>query len=705
VILPHLNLIEDPILASHPIIVEAVVASTSVSYLAPAEVEAVCEDEDGFERIIRMPIKPDNPINLQLVGVNEAVKYRRLKRFLGLSGEKNIDEKRFRTVYRVRVRPPVFTLEKRGEKIIDEHGFEYKSFDVYIVSEKPIVFHPSSLIRMEGMPVPNPRNQQTTLLIYRVEFPEEAENFSIDKLMVLKQKFEGKTVEERLKWILDNFELYSKIVGRRNLAAAALLIFFTPLQINFNGEVQRGWGNGALYGDTTTGKSETLRKMIMLLKQGILITAETASTVGLTGTATQIERGEWFVDWGFLVLQDRKLLAVDGAHKLSLSNWAALAEAERSGVVNIAKAAKNTAYARTRQIKIANPVDREADKYTTKKIGDFLYPVQALSTVFDKTSIARLDLAVSADSRDVQPEEINKLIDREPEAELFLLSEALKWCWSGVVEVRFTEEAAEAIHKYATELYKTFYYDEIPLCSIDMKWKLGRLSAALAFLTLSTEDFKTVTVTEDHVNVIVKFLTEEYSKVGLNILAQTERHEALTLEDVQTLLTKITAQLENTMDAETICDVLRYFALHGRATRDELMAKFNLAENKQLRPLLATLTSEGLIKARKGFYPEPKLIQAYKTSEGFNFIKVIKVIKVGEEPPKNLEEKIESTPSFSDLDKVDNLDKKNLGSIAPTAETCVKWRTKDCPAAVPSAIFPDAKCPQTCPAYELKKEG
>jgi hypothetical protein len=40
-----------------------------------------------------------------------------------------------------------------------------------------------------------------------------------------------------------------------------------------------------------------------------------------------------------------------------------------------------------------------------------------------------------------------------------------------------------------------------------------------------------------------------------------------------------------------------------------------------------------------------------------------------------------------------------------TAETCVKWRTKDCPAAVPSAIFPDAKCPQTCPAYELKKEG
>jgi len=58
----------------------------------------------------------------------------------------------------------------------------------------------------------------------------------------------------------------------------------------------------------------------MLLKAGMLITAETASTVGLTGTATQIEKEGWFVDWGFLVLCDRKLLAIDGAHKLISAN-------------------------------------------------------------------------------------------------------------------------------------------------------------------------------------------------------------------------------------------------------------------------------------------------------------------------------------------------------------------------------------------------
>jgi transcription initiation factor IIE alpha subunit len=127
------------------------------------------------------------------------------------------------------------------------------------------------------------------------------------------------------------------------------------------------------------------------------------------------------------------------------------------------------------------------------------------------------------------------------------------------------------------------------------------------------------------------------------------------------LLLKIEGQLANVVDVETVCEVLKFFVIQGRATRDEVMAKFGLAETKQLRPLLATLTSEGLIKAKRGFYPEPKLIQAYKASEGFNFTKLTKVTKAGKEPPKNLgEDKHESEkndPSFSDLGKLGNLGK------------------------------------------------
>ena len=662
VFLSHLNLIEDPNFANRPVVVEALVSSTSISYLCPSDVSAEYTDEDGFEQVAHKRIAADDQVNIQLIGVNELVKYRRLKRFLGLSRDANIRENCFRTVYRIRVRPPVFTLEKRGEKIVDERGYEYKSFDIYVASDGPLVFQPSTLIRVEGIPVPNPKTQQTTLLAYKIEFPEEAHSFNVEKINALKRVFEGLTVKQRLSWILDNFESFSQIVGRRNLAMAGFLAFFTPTWIRLNGEIQKGWANVLFCGDTTTAKTETIRKLIMLLRGGMLVTGETASSVGLTGTATQVEREGWFIDWGFLVLLDRKLLAVDGAHKLSLANWAALAEAERSGVVTIAKAAKNTAYARTRQIKVANPVDREADKYTTKSLGGFLYACQALPTILDKTSIARLDLAVFSDQHDVDASDINRRQNRKHDGALENLAEVLKWCWSDLAEVTFTDDAVDTIHSKATNLYRTFFCEDIPICSIDLKWKLARLSAALAFLTLSTEDYKTVTVTKEHVEIIANFIREEYSKAGLNILAQTEKYEALTLEDVQALIMKIGAQLQNAVDTETVCEVLEYFVLHGRATRDELKTKFSLTENNQLRPLLASLTSEGLIKVSRGFYCEPKLIQAYKASGGFDVAKIAKLANPGKEPPTNSGEpkpKHETPPSFSEVGKVGSLGKND----------------------------------------------
>jgi len=51
----------------------------------------------------------------------------------------------------------------------------------------------------------------------------------------------------------------------------------------------------------------------------------------------------------------------------------------------------------------------------------------------------------------------------------------------------------------------------------------------------------------------------------LNILAQTERHEALTLEDVEVLLLKIEGQLANVVDVETICEVLRFFVIQWKS--------------------------------------------------------------------------------------------------------------------------------------------
>lgn len=634
VILEHLSLIEDPAVANLPVVVRAVVSSTSISYLIPQTVEVTITDKDGVEDQQTIEIGAKNPINIKFVGVNEEIKYRRLKRFVeeGVKakyGSKiQLEEKKWRTIYKIRVRPPVFTLEKREGKLIDQAGYEYKGYDVYIVADKAIVFEASALVELTGVVLPNPRSQNTTLLVYDVNFPEEFTSFNGEKLDVLRNKFVIMPVQERVNWILRNFAKFSQIVGRENLAFEGFLTFFTPMYITFYGKTEKGWGNSASIGDTTVGKSETVKKQILLLRAGMLITAETASAVGLVGATVQSEKGQWAVEWGFLVLNDGKLLAVDGAHKLPFSQWAALAESERSGVVTIAKAAKNSAYARTRQIKIANAVDQEANKFATKTMKSFLYPVQAIATVFDKTGIARLDLAVFADARDVKAEEVNTKIESDYDEDLELLAEALRWCWSNNANIEFTSGASDQILKSATALYNKFFFDSIPLTTIDFKWKLIRMSAALAFMTVSTEDYQTVKVTEEHVGVVVAFLEGEYNRVGLNTLAAEGKYETVTAEDAQILIANIAYKTE--LDPEKVKSILKFIVLQGRVTKAQIMSEFDLPETNQFRPLMAILQNEKLVRGGRGYYSTSKLIETYKVLP-----RLPRLPPPGKDPPRN----------------------------------------------------------------------
>jgi hypothetical protein len=630
--LAHINDIENPTLTNKPVTVEAIISSTSISFVIPAQIKASLREADQDPFTVATTIEIDNPFNISLAAIPQETQNNRLIRFVRQSHpEAKVflkEAMKHRTLYLVRVRPPVFTLDKQGDKIIDEKGYEYKSLDLYVASDQPLSFQPSTLMRIVGKPVPHPKTQKTTLLAYNVEFPEDNFSFDLEKLHKIKAFFDKKTVSERLSWILDNFEIYSHIFGRQNIATAALLLFFTPLYVQLNGDAQRGWGIGGIIGDTTTGKSETVKKMSKLLKAGSLITAETASTVGLTGTVQQLDREGWFIDWGFLPLMDRKLLAIDGSHKLNASCWAALAEAERSGVLSIAKAAKNNTYARARQIRIYNAVDQDADRYSTKSLGAFLYPVQAVTTVLDKTSIARQDLFVFSDQRDITPQTINTKVTETPDSLLENMAEILKWAWSNKAKIVWTEQALSTLLSESTKLYQTFFYEAIPLVSIDVKYKLARLSASLAYCTLSTnDDFSIVTVTEDHVKEVVSFLTNEYTNAGLEKLAKAQPFEKLTLSAVKESFLIILEKV----NLSNLHEILAFIAIENKITKETLTAKFQLSDKSELRPLLGVLQNEGLIKSGRGFFATPKLLEAYRLTDGFTTIATFAMPR--KEPP------------------------------------------------------------------------
>ncbi|MEM3872142.1 MAG: hypothetical protein QXE05_06245 [Nitrososphaeria archaeon] len=656
-ILEHLSMIESPELAGKPVTVEAVISSNSTAYLCPAEIEISYGNSETSRTV---EIDASDPINIELFKVSTPAKHKRLKEHFFLSENAVIRETRLRNIYSIRLRPKVSSLQTVDEKVVDEKGFEYKGYDVHIVSDTRLQLEPSKIVRLEGLILPEPRTQKTTLLAYKTMF-QENDAYDLEKVRALQNLFQNMSLSERLNWILNEFEKFSGIVGRRNLALAGLLAYFTPLHVKLDGETQRGWGNIIFCGDTTTGKTQTVKKLILLLKAGTFITAETASTVGLTGTAIQAKQGEWFIDWGFLPLNDRRLLAIDGVQKLTRENWATLAEAERNGIVTIVKAAKSSARARTRQIKIGNPVNRKGHDYSTKRLQDFTLPCQALSTILDETSIARLDLAVFSQNN-VAPEEINRLHDRSYNPILENLSEVLKWCWSGQTETVFSKEAVDCIHDKATILYKKYFYEKIPLVSIDVKWKLARLSAALAYLTLSTEDYKTVKVSREHVEAIADFISQEYDNVGLNILARKQEEGALSCEDVKKMFDTLEKKLEYRVDKKTLKDVLEYIVENGNVTRNEIRTQFDLSEYNQLRPLLSALKEEKLVRSGgKGIRPTRKLVQVHKIlQENFlnTFDKDIKVNEADRESSHSKKDNVDS--SFSNLDSLDSLGGKDV---------------------------------------------
>jgi len=613
IVLDHLTDIEEPSLSGRNIIVDAVIASTSIPYTIPKRYRVTTfENDEILENELEIPERSEYV--LQLVGITEARKQSILAQYAGVRRGSRIEVLEWRTVYKVRVRPVVFFLEKKDSKIVDERGREYKYFDIYIIAEKKLSLEPGTIVRLHSIILPDPRTQKVTLLVYKVEFPDNVESFNKENIRKLMKKFEGWSIREKVDWILNETEKGSGIIDRRDVALTYYLDAFTPLWLELEGKIQRGWGISSILGDTTAGKSALGRWIIRLLKAGLIITAELASLAGLAGTARQLSDSDWFVDWGLLPLNHRKWVIIDGAHKLSKEAYAALAETERDGTVVITKAGKGVAPAQVRITKIFNP--RNPENYNeTKHLKEFYRPVQALATVLDRVSIARLDRCVFVDSRDVSPEEVNQPRNGDYDRDLDLLADVRGWVWSGLPKVVFDDDAWNEILRKATEMYNSYYCDPIPLASIDLKYKLARMSAALAFLTLSVNaDLTEVRVTKEHVDFIVQWLKSIYDKAELKIFAQETRDTGIDEEEAGMIIRRIAEAIDR--DIEKAIEILRFIVARSNSgnpiTKDQLKQNFSLADNNQLRPLITELRNHDLVIQRRGFYPTPKLISLVK---------------------------------------------------------------------------------------------
>lgn len=603
----QLNDITDPKYADKLVKVKVVIASNFIPYSVPHKINAQCTSDDEKHTLHDNENIPANKIITldekdlpEFVDKSTAKKQMDLqkiaKNYFHPTCKVSSTVEKSTTINRLKIRPIMHNLVNDGEDFLDEEGNSYSSYDVYII-QKDITRNLTAgkEIEITGIVMADPKTSKITLMVISLKELDE-NKFNLEKIKEIQEYHKSKNTAQILQWNIEEFSKYSKTVKRENVFVGTILNMFSSLGFKFEYETVRGWVNTTIIGDSTTAKSKTVKSALKLYKAGQIASGEMASMAGIAGATTQIAGGQWVIDFGLLPLQDMKALWLDGAHKLPKDEMDRLAEAERNGKIEINKAAKGQAMARTRQGRIMNPLDD--DKRDTITMNNFIYPVQALNNMFQLQSIARIDVAIFV-SDDVASKYRNVKMTAKHNPLLENYTDLIKLIWSNQCKVRFDDDIIDEILNGATLLENLFKTDEIPLITNDQKYKLAKLSASIAgFTTSFNDDYTEIIVKKEHIQYVVDFITTEYTKIGLAAIKKQGTFGDININTLLEIIEKVSGKIE-VSEYEVGVSIIKWIGLHRKFTKEDLMDEFTLSRDSQVGPLISYLVNENMIKRKK----------------------------------------------------------------------------------------------------------
>lgn len=368
-----------------------------------------------------------------------------------------------------------------------------------------------------GRVYPHPKTQQAVLLFDKVETAQDTLTSyapTEEMLQPLKvfqpDEWTEKSVHKKLDEIYNDLEAnVTRIFKRRDLHLAIDLTYHSVLFFNFDDQLQKGWMNTLITGDSSQGKSETSLRLMEHYKLGARHECKNATSAGLLGGLQQLGT-RWFVSWGIIPTHDRRLVILEEIKGTPTEVLARLTDMRSSGIAELSKIEKRKAHARTRLIMISNP---RGDK----EIAAYNFGVEALRELIGSPEdIRRFDAAVIVASAQIDPKEVNQLSKSRPKVEHEFVSELchqrVLWSWTRTPEqIKFDENAVTQCLTIATELCSKFT-ETIPLVDRGtMRHKLARLASAFAALTFSTtDDVFELRVRSCHVDCAKAFLLRQY---------------------------------------------------------------------------------------------------------------------------------------------------------------------------------------------------
>lgn len=378
-----------------------------------------------------------------------------------------------------------------------------------------------------GYLYPDPKQQYAMLLLNSMKtkaltWQESLPDDAYDKLKIFQT--DGDPLDKINEIWNDLENNVARIYGRRLLGYAIDLVYHSVVSFFFADQkdfVRRGWTELLIYGDTDTGKTQMARTLSTHYQLGAFASCETTRRTGLTYSIQEPSVGKWIVVAGILPLNDRGLVWLDEFRELPEDDRKELTQMRLDGVLNVAGAGKASLPCRVRIIYIAGP---------KRAMKEYDYGIESIFEVYrEREDIRRLDLVAILGTDDVDPNIFHsKRTERTPHIYTTELCNLLiRWVWNlDADEITFTQDAIDEVYVQVKILTDKFS-DSIPLLKIeDLRYKMARLSAALAARLFNTKDKgRSLTVERKHIIAVCKILDELYSTptCGFSERSKSER--------------------------------------------------------------------------------------------------------------------------------------------------------------------------------------
>lgn len=312
------------------------------------------------------------------------------------------------------------------------------------------------------------------------------------------------------------------IYGREDAFFCCDLIYHS-LTANFrfaDDKIDRAYMEFLCIGDTGQGKTTLAKRLIAHYGVGLFASGETSRRTGLLYSLVQTKNAEWFINWGILPMNDRRLVFIDEFSGLKHEDREVLTSVRSSGIVEVSGAARGSAQARTRLIFLTNSPD-------SRYVNQHNFGCDVVSQVFRKLEdVRRIDIANTLAIGDVDRREMSRLQQLKERTEhkytSALCNKLILWAWSRRADqVEFTPKAIEAIFAAVEYLSEKYVHDIPLLLAEDLTNKAARGSAAVAARFYSTRDGEVLIVTEEHVKTWVWLVDMIYSKKSFGFLTKS----------------------------------------------------------------------------------------------------------------------------------------------------------------------------------------